>query len=287
MNHLLSPNKVIPGAKYITPEAATISSADCLVNILIAPSQLVYVVAENTSKKVILLQPYQFSRITSADEWHKSIDSVFGTDPWLNRAVAKKKIGVFTSSFTLVPVAFDSENLRSTLLKANCAVEDESYVFSDAIAGSNIRLLYALSPDIVQQSTIYTGSTIEHALTGLINYLLKTTDVSENEALFVYVQSSSMQVILIRNKSLHFCNSFNYQSPEDFMYHLLFVCKQLKLDTELLSLTLMGEVMPDSTLYNLLVKYIRKVQFTKPHNGFHFSDDYPLPPHFFFNLFCL
>ncbi|MGB3075166.1 MAG: DUF3822 family protein [Chitinophagales bacterium] len=287
MNHLLSPNKVIAGAKYITAEAATISSADCLVNILIAPSQLVYMVAEITSKKVIMLQPYQFSRITSAGEWHKSIDSVFGTDPWLNRIVAKRKIGVFSSSFTIVPVAFDSENSRSTLLKANCDLAEDDIIFSDANAGKEFRLLYALSPDIVQQSTIYAGSTIEHSLTSLIHYLLKTCDEAENEALFVYVQSASMQVILIRNKSLHFCNSFSYQTPEDFMYHLLFVCKQLKLDTELISLTLMGEVMPESTLYNLLVKYIRKIQFTKPNNGFLFSDDYPLPPHFFFNLFCL
>ncbi|MEO6168328.1 MAG: DUF3822 family protein [Chitinophagales bacterium] len=287
MNHLLSPNKVITGAKYASPEAASLTAANTHLKILITPSQLVYLVADINSKKVVLLQPYQFSRITSAEEWRLSVDSIFEKDDWLRKEVAEKKTGIFTSSFTLVPAVLDLESSGKELLAMNCAVEAESVIFSDPVAAGDIHLVYTLSPAIVQKCRVYGGGSPVHALTGFINYLLAIAGPDGKEHLFVYVQSTSFQLIFIRNKSLLFCNSFGYQSPEDFMYHLLFACKQLRIDPELIPLTLMGEVMRDSTLFLLLVKYIRRVEFSKPHNALRFSDDYPLPPHFFFNLFCL
>lgn len=287
MNHLLSPNKVIAGAKYESPEAAGIPDADCEVNVLIAPAQLVYLVANTHTKKVVLLQPYQFSRISSVHEWHKSVDEVFASDPWLHKEVAIKRTGVFSTSFTLVPADFDHENARRTILKANCTVDEESVVHADIVAGGSIHLLYALSPEIVQHFSGKAGQRLTHALSGLINYLLSIHQAAESENLYVYVQASSFQLLLISNKSLHYCNSFNYYSPEDFLYHLLFTCKQLRLDPELVPLTIMGEMMRESAMYQLLIKYIRNVQFARSVDTMKFNKDYPLPPHFFFNLFFL
>lgn len=287
MNHLLSPNKVIAGAKYELPEAATISAADCQVNVLIAPSQLVYLVANCNTKRVVLLQPYQFSRITSVNEWHQSIDIVFEYDPWLKKEVAIKRTGVFSTSFTLVPASFDSEHSRRAILKANCTVDEDWDVYADNIAGGTIHLLYSFAPEIVRHCTCNGNNSVSHSLSGLINHLLSISQSAESETLYVYVQASCFQVILIRDRKLHFCNSFNYQSPEDFLYHLLFACKQLRLDPELVSLTIMGEVMRDSVLFQLLIKYIRHVQFARTFEALRFNSDYPMPAHFFFHLFCL
>lgn len=287
MNHLLSPNKVIAGAKYELPEVATISSADSQLHVLIAPSQLVYLVANSHTKRVVLLQPYQFSRITSVTEWHQSIDTVFESDPWLQKEVAIKRTGVFSPNFTLVPAAYDSVHSRRTILKANCTVDEEQEVYADSIAGGDIQLLFAFAPEIVQRCSGKSNSSVSHSLSGLINQLLALNQTNETENLYVYVQASSFQLILVRDRKLHFCNSFNYQSPEDFLYHLLFACTQLRLDPELVPLTIMGEVMRESALYQLLIKYIRHVEFARPFDGLRFNSDYPLPAHFFFNLFCL
>lgn len=287
MNHLLSPNRVITGAKYAAPLAASLTASNTRVIILITASQLIYTVAAIDSRKIVVLQPYQFTRITSEEEWQESVNSVFEKDEWLKKEVAEKKTGIFTPCFTLVPGVFDNEKSGKELLKMNCTVDDGHLIFSDTLASGDIHFVYALSPAIVEKCNITGGASPRHALTGYINYLLANASAATKENLWVYVQSTSFQVVFIRDKSLRFCNSFNYQSPEDFMYHLLFVCKQLRLDPELVPLTLMGEVMRDSALFQLLAKYIRYVEFSKPHTGFHFESDYPLPPHFFFNLFCL
>lgn len=275
------------GARYSAPDADALSADNSLMKILITPSQLVYLIADNSSKTVVTLQPYQFSRITSTDDWLQSIDAIIEKDWLLKKEVAETRIGIFTPSFTLIPDKFDTGFTREEILKLNCRIADSSIIGSDSILNTNVHLVYALPGAIVEKLSWPDTVSIQHTTSALVGYLLSSKEASEKERLYIYVQSSSFQLIFIRDNSLRFCNSFNYKSPEDFMYHLLFCCKQLRLDHELVPLTLMGEVMRDSSLFQLLVKYIRQVEFSKPCTALNFHSDYPLPAHFFFNLFCI
>lgn len=286
MNHLLTPNKIITGAKYESPEAAALAMVDCQVNILISRLQLVYMVSSLETRKVMMVQPYQFTKITSGDVWQQSIDSIFDADPWLTKTVAEKKTGIATNCFTLSPAAFDTDKARAALLKANCRIEENDHVISDKIA-SDIHLLYGLSPAMVERCAASPGNFIMHALSGFINHLLNTQQQAAGKNLFVNVRADAFQVVLISDGALEFCNSFVFHSPEDFIYHLLFCCTQLQLNPEQVSLTITGEVMRDSILFQMLNKYVRHVQFAKQHPAYVFGNDYPMPSHFFYNLFCL
>lgn len=126
----------------------------------------------------------------------------------------------------------------------------------------------------------------EHSLTGFIDHLLSVSPANGQEQLFVYFQSNTFQLVLIRNQALCYCNSFNYRSPEDFMYYLLFACKQLHIDPELIGVILMGEIVRDSVIYQLLTKYIRNIEFAKPFEAIQFDADYPMPHYFFITYFA-
>ena len=85
--------------------------------------------------------------------------------------------------------------------------------------------------------------------------------------LLINVQMEQFEVIHAPNGQLKFFNSFQYQSKEDFIYYLLYVMEQLKLDREQSKIILVGEIEKDSAIFKLLYTYINEVTFgEKPKN---------------------
>jgi hypothetical protein len=56
-------------------------------------------------------------------------------------------------------------------------------------------------------------------------------------------------------------NSFEYQTPEDFIYYLLFTAEQLSLNPEIFQLELLGTITRNDPYYAMAYKYIRNVSF--------------------------
>lgn len=286
MDTMIGSGKVIAGAIYIAAGTAISNSSSYSLRVIITPHQFIYLVADQESKRVIQLIPFQFTRISSPDEWVREIDALLENCLTGFNDVADRKMGIFTPFFTLVPATLDAENTRRRLLSLNVTTDPHHPIRSDNISGQNMHLIYSL-PDNLLQKTIASRFEVRHALSGLLESVLAAADNPNAKQLFVYVQPHSFQLIYVKDNALKLCNSFNYQSAEDFVYHLLFTCKQLNLDPELIPVTLMGEIMRDSSLYQLLYKYVRKIEFASYHKNWQFSEDYPLAGHFFYNLFCI
>jgi hypothetical protein len=78
------------------------------------------------------------------------------------------------------------------------------------------------------------------------------------------VNSSSFEIIAIKNQDLIFYNTFEYSTKEDFIYYILFTLEQLKLDPETIKTGLIGTINKDDELFKIIYKYIRFVEFSKP-----------------------
>ncbi len=280
-------NKVIPGASYQASGWVLSNPINYDLHLLITAGQLVYLLLEKSSGKVVLLQPVLFTGTLNREEWVKAIDAILENNSFLNNEFAEKKMCVFSPVFTIVPSGFSNPDVNRTLLAFNTVLRPGDEVMSEEVQGAGMSLIYAMPANLLQRlGTSFTGIHVQHALTGLLRFLLKQNDTRPNH-LNLYIQSNSFQVIYIKDRVVWFCNSFAYSSPEDFMYHLLFACKQLHLEPEKLTLTLMGEILKESILFQLMLKYIRQIEFTKPYSGVQFGEDYSIPGHFFFNLFCI
>ena len=107
-----------------------------------------------------------------------------------------------------------------------------------------------------------------------------------SKTLFVHVQSSQFEIIVLEGGKLLFYNAFEYQTTEDFIYYTLFVCEQLKLNPEEIPMILLGEVERKSALYDIVNKYIRNVTFGKRPVEIEYSYKLQeLQDHFYYNLF--
>lgn len=67
--------------------------------------------------------------------------------------------------------------------------------------------------------------------------------------------------MVIDHNKLQLFNVFEYHSKEDFIYYILFVFEQLKLDVETTPIELSGNIVIGDALFVMLYTYIRHVTF--------------------------
>jgi hypothetical protein len=95
---------------------------------------------------------------------------------------------------------------------------------------------------------------------------LNNFDGGKEPVCYVHVLEQQLDIIVIANKKLLFYNSFNFNTKEDFIYYVLFVIEQLKLDVETIKLKLFGNIEEDDQLFNVCFKYVRNVSVFVPSN---------------------
>ena len=82
-----------------------------------------------------------------------------------------------------------------------------------------------------------------------------------------------------------FFNTFYFSKPSDLLYFVLLTYKQFELNPLEIPLTLSGNVLEDSEIYKLLVRYIRTLRFAELPEGFKLPEHSKnLQPHFWFDL---
>ncbi|MDQ3046168.1 MAG: DUF3822 family protein, partial [Bacteroidota bacterium] len=122
--------------------------------------------------------------------------------------------------------------------------------------------------------------------TPLIESLLRQNKNQQAKKLIIHVQPSHFEILVIEGKKLLFYNTFNHHTSEDLLYYLLFVCEQLQINPEKISLTVLGELEKNTGLYLLLQKYIRNISLGERSDTADFSYQLQtLPKHSYFTLF--
>jgi hypothetical protein len=113
----------------------------------------------------------------------------------------------------------------------------------------------------------------KHANTILVHKLLEVSKNIEELKMFVHISQKHFEIVVIQNQKLHLYNSYDYKTPEDFLYYILFTAEQLYLNPENFKLELLGTIMEDDALHAIAYKYIRNVSlFDVSFMQNHFTD---------------
>jgi hypothetical protein len=105
--------------------------------------------------------------------------------------------------------------------------------------------------------------TFKHSATVLIEALLDQEKETVTKV-YLNINSTHFEMVVINNKSLEFYNYFEYSSSEDFIYYLLFTFEQLELNTDEVPVYFTGEITDESDLYKMAYTYIRHLHFLNP-----------------------
>jgi hypothetical protein len=182
---------------------------------------------------------------------------------------------------TFVPVALFDEEYLGSYLQFNTKVFETDFFAFDELA--NYEMINVYIPYVNMNNYFidqYGTFDYKHANTVLVNKLL---DLSKNNVelhFFVHLSYTHFEIVIIQNQKLVLYNSFDYKTPEDFLYYILFTSEQLHLNPENFKLILLGKITEGDALYTIAYKYVRNVSlfdvsfmpttFTEKENREHF-----------------
>ncbi|WP_178985034.1 DUF3822 family protein [Winogradskyella helgolandensis] len=173
---------------------------------------------------------------------------------------------------TLVPEELYNAEHKADYLKFNSKILRNDFITEDDIAVNKSVNVYVPYVNINNYIFETFGEFVyKHASSVLINSHLQHVEVNEDPIVYININKSTVEVLVVEKNKLQLFNVFEYYSKEDFIYYILFVYEQLKLDVESTSIELSGNIEKDDDLFSILYTYIRHVNFIEKDYSFSFS----------------
>lgn len=173
---------------------------------------------------------------------------------------------------TFVPTALFDEEFIGSFLQFNTKVFETDFFTYDELPTHEMVTVYIPYVNMNNFFIDQFGSfTYKHSSTILVDKLLTFSKNIEDRKMFVHLTESHFEIVVVQNQKLHLYNSFEYKTPEDFIYYILFTAEQLQLNPEHFKLELLGKISEDDELFKIAFKYIRNVSLFNQDNDSTFS----------------
>lgn len=244
-------------------------------------------VLDSKRNRYLALCSWTFQGVYNWATLAENLNTITRETPLLQYGFKTVSAAVVNNKSTLIPNALFENGQEEKYLRFNHALEEDDLVRVDQMKNLEARNIYALPGNLERTLGRHFPNVkfIHHSTSFIESVLLQYKNLGQLKVA-VHVQMSHFEVAVIEGKNLLLYNSFAHQTSEDFIYYLLFVCEQLKLNPEKLELVLLGEIERNSAIFSILYKYIRNISFGERSDGFEYSHKFnELPRHFYYNLF--
>lgn len=159
---------------------------------------------------------------------------------------------------TFVPTALFDEEYLGSYLQFNTKVFETDFFAYDELGNYEMNNVYIPYVNMNNYFIDQFGTfDYKHANTILVNKLLDLSKNNEERKMFVHVSDTHFEIVIIQNQKLQLYNTFEYKTPEDFIYYILFTAEQLQLNPENFRLDLLGKISEGDALYDMAFKYVR------------------------------
>jgi len=161
---------------------------------------------------------------------------------------------------TLIPTTVFDRSYIEDYIKFNFQSIDNEVVLYDDIKELGIIHVYTINRALLNTlNKIMPNAVIKNQKSVLIEKFYQHNGKMCN--MYVNTKQGSFDGVAFNEKGLLFANTFYYNSANDYIYYLMNIIKQLKLNPETLNLFLSGEIGKEDAIYNLIYKYIRNISF--------------------------
>ncbi len=252
------------------------------LTIQVSLNGLSFCVFDTLSGKPIILKNVHFNSFQRSAKIEDLFASVFHENIELKDKYDDIVIIHSNNLSTFVPTALFDDEFLGSYLQYNTKVFETDFFAFDAIEKYEMNNVYIPYVNMNNFFIDQFGSfDYKHANSILVSKLLDLSKNNEERKMFVHVSESHFEIIVVQNQKLHLYNSFDYKTPEDFIYYLLFTAEQLQLNPENFKLEFLGAITEEDVLYKIAYKYIRNIslfdvsdfrnQFTEKENREHFT----------------
>lgn len=236
------------------------------------------------------LVKYSFAKYSSGEKIAEALSIILAEDSILNQfRFVKISLSYGNSPAALVPVAVYNPDESRKYLSFHQQTDDADEVITDELKAADAVNVFCLKDNLVDLiRNKFKDIKIHHRSSGLIEGLLFQYRNENVKQASVNIGMKQFELVVTKGKDLLYYNSFNFQTPEDVIYHILFVCEQMDMNPSSFELILMGEINRHATIYELITRYIKNVKFSSRNPAFEYSFSLnEVPTHSSYSLFAL
>lgn len=219
-----------------------------------------YCVFDTLHHKITTVKTVDFSTFAKTNSVEDYYAKAFLDDQELNAIYDDVVIIHDNNLNTFVPKALFDQDYLGSYLQYNTKVFETDFFTHDALLNYEMNNVYIPYININNYLIDQFGHfDYRHAASILVEKLLDLSKNKDEKKVFVHLNATKFEIIVVQNQQLLFFNTFEYQTKEDFIYYILFTAEQLNLNPENFHLQLMGEISEDSALYEMAFQYVRNV----------------------------
>lgn len=252
---------------------------------------LEYCVFDKDLVDIVFLKEYEFeNRPQTPEQLLDIIKEIYKKDFLLSEKYESVSLSHKNNLATIVPEALYDKDYNPDYLKYSVKVLENDRISVDQLNESDSKSIYIPFQDVnIFLKNKYDNFTYTHASSVLVSSLLKYYRHTPYRQFFVNVSKNNLDIIYLDNNKLQLFNSFLYYTKEDFLYYILFAMEQLSLNPDKQTLTFLGAIDVDTSLYNIAYTYIRNINFLNIEN-LNLSEEFyqknsQIKRHHYFELF--
>jgi hypothetical protein len=191
---------------------------------------------------------------------------------------------------TLIPdPLFKRDNLKD-YFSFNLNQEESGSILYNKIRRIDAWCVYSVPSDLINLlEDQFPGIHIFHHSVPFIHTILQEKNTNENaNNVYINLHGSFFDIAVTNKGALRHYNCFPYKHVNDLLYFILHVFEQMKLPPEITKVILSGKVTRQSSFYENLRRYVKKLEFIRRNPHFKYSYTFEkLPEQSFNNLLNL
>ncbi|MEL7020716.1 MAG: DUF3822 family protein [Bacteroidota bacterium] len=238
-------------------------TAQYKLSILLGMDSLFYAISSGNNE-LLVVKDIPMSAFLDTATAVTEFNTICQQDQLLQSTYRQVKIGLFSPISTLVPQRLFDPTKISSYLKTVTPIEEHQHISRDELPTMDLSNVYAVDNLWEEQlSQRFDKCKVHHQNTLLLRSFQRLQRGKSGYALYAHVSKTFVQLYLYEGTSLLLSNIYNYKSPEDFVYYVLLIYDQFSLSPTELPVQLSGQLKKESTLYSLLYRYVKAVQFVR------------------------
>ena len=239
------------------------SQTNLKLSIQVSLDGLSFCILDTKQEEFIFFKKLTFDRQLDPVKILQKIELEYKNEESLQAAVDEITLIFDNPLYTIVPSKLFIEEQASNYLKFNTRILKTDFIAHDEITIARAVCVYIPYANIINYFFDKYGEfEYKHSISVLLENLLKKEKINFPRV-YLYNKPGNYDLVVIEEGRLIFCNNFKYETPEDFLYYILFTAEQLNLDPEKFNLQMFGNISEDSALYQLAYTYIKNISLTK------------------------
>ena len=260
-------------SSVIIPNIDQYNTDQFIISLKVSSSCFVCCLQDDEKKMIIALETWdihtqdEFFDITSAAKL------VLEQSDILKFKIKQGIIIIDNDKYTLLPEVLYTSGEDQKYLEFNNINTFNEVVYSYSINKISSKIIYSYPKGL---ENIFSPTIAKLKCIHLIDVLMNTcfSINNEKENVLIHISGKRIDMVITKMQSLLFCNSFHFETAEEFIFYVLNVYKQLNLNTETIPVSLMGDIEKESAIYGILYKFIRNINFIKHHTSIQLSNEF-------------